>query len=78
MIVYGYAKDCYYTGDNTLLIRVRIPNIHGPYRKEDAKGKILRNYVEDIEVIDHSHILSHEILLAFNQIADATDIMSVP
>jgi hypothetical protein len=47
MIVFGYAKDCYYTGDTTLVVRVRIPNIHGPYRKEDAKGQTIRNYVED-------------------------------
>lgn len=47
MIVFGYAKDYYYTGDDTIAIRVRIPNIHGPYRREDANGQTIRNYVED-------------------------------
>lgn len=47
MIVFGYAKDYYYTGDSTLLVRVRIPNIHGPYRREDAKGQTIHNYVKD-------------------------------
>lgn len=61
MVVFGYAKDSYYTGDNTLLIRVRIPNVHGPYRKEDAKGQILRNYVEDADLPYYqSLILPHQ------------------
>lgn len=47
MVVYGYAKDYYYTGDNTLMVRVRVPNIHGPYRKEDAKGKKIIKYTND-------------------------------
>ena len=47
MIVFGYAKQYKYTSDGTLLIQVRIPSIHGPYNKKDAKGKIIRNYVED-------------------------------
>ena len=57
MIVYGYAKDCYYTGDNTLMIRVRIPNVHGPYRKEDAQGKTLRNYVNDNDLPYYQSLL---------------------
>ena len=47
MIKYGYAKQYQYTNDSTLLVQVRIPSIHGPYNKKDAKGKIIRNYVED-------------------------------
>lgn len=47
MITYGYAKQYRYTNDSTLLVQVRIPSIHGPYNKKDAKGKIIRNYVED-------------------------------
>ena len=47
MVVFGYAKDYYYTGDNTLMVRVRIPNIHGPYKQKDAQGKTIRNYVSD-------------------------------
>lgn len=47
MIVYGYAKETKYTGDGTLLIKVRIPNIHGPYLISDYKGKKIRNYTQD-------------------------------
>lgn len=47
MIVFGYAKEYSYSGDGTLEIRVRIPSIHGPYRKSDARGKTIRNYVRD-------------------------------
>ena len=47
MVVYGYAKQYQYTNDSTLLVQVRIPSIHGPYSKKDAKGRIIRNYVED-------------------------------
>lgn len=57
MLVFGYAKDYYYTGDNTLMIRVRIPNIHGPYFKEDAKGKTLRNYVNDNDLPYYQSLL---------------------
>lgn len=38
MIVYGFAKDYQYDGDGTLKIKVRIPNIHGPYRQQSTKG----------------------------------------
>jgi hypothetical protein len=47
MIVYGYAKDYKYSGDGTLLIQVRIPNVHGAYVKTDYQGKRIRNYTED-------------------------------
>lgn len=47
MIVYGYAKQYYFTNDSTLMIKVRIPSIHGPYKRSDANGKTLRNYVKD-------------------------------
>ena len=50
MIVFGYAKDYYYTGDSTIVVKVRVPNIHGPYKKEDAKGKTLHNYVDDVDL----------------------------
>ena len=50
MIVFGYVKDYYYSGDDTIMIRVRIPNIHGPYKREDAKGKKIRNYVQDSDL----------------------------
>lgn len=47
MIVYGYAKGVKYSGDGTMLIQVRIPNIHGPYLLSDYKGKKIRNYTRD-------------------------------
>ena len=47
MIVFGYAKDYYYTNDGTLMVRVRIPQIHGAYSQSDYRGKPARNYVLD-------------------------------
>lgn len=47
MVVYGYAKDYKYSGDGTLLIKVRIPNEHGAYDKSEYNGKTVRNYTED-------------------------------
>lgn len=47
MIVYGYAKDYYYTNDGTLQIRVRIPQIHGAFDQSEYRGKPVRNYVLD-------------------------------
>lgn len=47
MIVYGYVKQYQYTNDSTLLIQVRIPSIHGPYKQSDAKGRTIRNYTRD-------------------------------
>lgn len=47
MITFGYAKQYRYTNDSTLQVQVRIPSIHGPYKQTDAKGKLIRNYIED-------------------------------
>lgn len=47
MIVYGYAKGYKYSGDGTLQIQVRIPNVHGAYSLTDYKGKTVRNYTAD-------------------------------
>lgn len=47
MVVYGYVKQYKYSANHASQLQVRIPLIHGPYRKEDAKGQTLRNYVED-------------------------------
>ena len=47
MLVYGYAKDYKYSGDGTLLIKVRLPSVHGPFQLTDYKGQIPRNYVKD-------------------------------
>ena len=50
ILIYGYAKDYMYSNDGTLMIRTRIPSIHGPYKRTDAKGKVIRNYVDDSEL----------------------------
>lgn len=50
MIVYGYVKGYKYAGDGTMLIQVRIPNIHGAYKKADYQGKTIRNYTPDNEL----------------------------
>lgn len=50
MIVYGYVKNIKYSGDGTLLIQTRIPNIHGPYLLSDYKGKKIRNYTADADL----------------------------
>lgn len=47
MVVYGYAKSYKYMSDGTLLMRVRIPSIHGPYLRSDARGKSIKSYVPD-------------------------------
>ena len=57
MIVYGYVKDYKYSGDGTMLIKVRIPNIHGPYQVTDYQGKRIRNYVEDKDLPWYPSIL---------------------
>lgn len=44
MIVNGYAIDYEYSGDGTLLIRVRIPSIHGPMDMKEYNGQPVRNY----------------------------------
>lgn len=50
MIVHGYVKNIKYSGDGTLLIQTRIPNIHGPYLLSDYKGKKIRNYTADADL----------------------------
>ena len=50
MVVYGYVKSTKYSGDGTLLIQTRIPNIHGPYLISDYKGKKIRNYTKDADL----------------------------
>lgn len=47
MMTLGYAKDFYYSGDSTLMVRVRIPSIHGPYKQSDSRGQTIYNYVRD-------------------------------
>lgn len=57
MITYGYAKSYHYTGDGTLMIKCRIPSIHGPYSKKDYMGKVVRNYVEDDNLPEYPSLL---------------------
>lgn len=61
MIVYGYVKDVKYSGDGTLMLQVRVPNMHGAYAMSDYKGKPVRNYVSDANLPWYpSLILPHE------------------
>lgn len=57
MITYGYVKQYYYTNDGTLMIQVRVPSIHGPYKQSDAGGKIIRNYVRDDDLPFYQSLL---------------------
>lgn len=57
MIVYGYAKDYYYSGDGTLYVRVRVPSIHGPYKQSEYKGKPVRNYTLDKDLPYYQSLL---------------------
>jgi hypothetical protein len=47
MITYGYAKGYHYANDGTLMVKVRIPSVHGAYDKSSYNGKPIRNYVSD-------------------------------
>jgi len=61
MVVYGYAKDYKYTGDGTMMVQVRIPNVHGAYQLEDYQGKKVRNYTSDADLPWYpSLLLPHE------------------
>lgn len=57
MITFGYAKDYCYTGDGTLMIQVRIPSIHGPYRQVNYNGAAIRNYTQDKDLPYYQSIL---------------------
>lgn len=57
MITYGYAKDYMYTGDGSLMIKVRIPSIHGPYKRSEYNGKTIRNYIQDDDLPYYPSIL---------------------
>lgn len=46
-VQFGFAKDYYYTNDGTLMVKVRIPAIHGAYKQSDYMGKKIRNYTLD-------------------------------
>lgn len=50
MITFGFAKGYKYAGDGTLMIKVRIPSVHGAYLQSDYKGKTIKNYVADTDL----------------------------
>lgn len=57
MIVNGYVKSYRYSGDGTLMVQVRIPSIHGPYRQQEYKGNSVRNYVMDSDLPFYPSVL---------------------
>lgn len=57
MITFGYAKDYMYTGDGTLMIQVRIPSIHGPYKQTEYKGKSGYAYTRDEDLPYYQSLL---------------------
>jgi len=57
MITFGYVKQYKYTNDGTLMIQVRIPSIHGPYKLSDYQGKTVRNYTQDKDLPFYPSIL---------------------
>lgn len=57
MITFGYAKDYQYTNDGTLMVQVRIPQIHGAYDRSNYRGRAIRNYVMDADLPWYQSIL---------------------
>ena len=57
MTTYGFCKEVRYSGDGTLMIRTRVPTIHGPYRQNNAMGKPLRNYTRDEDLPFYPSVL---------------------
>ena len=61
MTVFGYVKDYMYASDGTLLIRVRIPVIHGPWNESDLVNKShtisRRSYVRDADLPYYQSVL---------------------
>ena len=47
MLTYGYILDTRENDMGGREFQVRIPSVHGAYRKSEYKGKTPRNYVED-------------------------------
>lgn len=57
MVIYGYAKDYTYEGVGNLMIRCRIPSIHGPYNYNDFKGTRPKRYVKDEDLPYYPSVL---------------------
>jgi len=47
MITFAFVKDCYYAGDGTMMVKCRIPSVHGPLSEKEYRGQAVRNYVRD-------------------------------
>ncbi|MCD8211647.1 MAG: hypothetical protein LUC17_01295 [Oscillospiraceae bacterium] len=57
MIVYGYVKGYMYSGDGTLLVKVRIPSIHGPYDQKEYGSATANTYVSDADLPYYQSLL---------------------
>ena len=57
MIINGYVKGYKYAGDGTLLIKVRIPSIHGPMDQREYNGQQIRGYVLDADLPYYPSVL---------------------
>ena len=69
MIVYGYVNDHKYAADGTLQIQVRIPNVHGPWKKSEYKGNHVRNYINDDRLPWYNSVLLHHLPVAGEVVA---------
>jgi hypothetical protein len=50
MITFGFALEYKYAGDGTLLIKTRIPSVHGAYKQSDYNGKPIKNWTADADL----------------------------
>lgn len=57
MILFGYAKDFYYNSEGTLMVQVRVPNIHGAFELLDYNGKRPIGYVRDQDLPYYMSVL---------------------
>ena len=57
MIINGYVKSYKYAGDGTLLVQVRIPNIHGPMDQKEYNGKSAKSYIRDTDLPYYPSVL---------------------
>lgn len=57
MIVFGYVRQYEYANDGTLMLQVRIPQIHGPYSITEAKGIQMKTYTKDEDLPWYQSVL---------------------
>lgn len=77
MIVYGYAIEYSYAGTGQLMIKVRIPNIHGPYNQREYRGQKVKNYTSDENLPWYPslllpHLPNNGEVVALLQVSDST------